>query len=141
MGKARCRRILWAGLVAVFVVGCAGHSHQEQVLPPPASAESAAAGAMEQGNRLFADHQWEAAKKEYEAAIKIQPSLAEAHYNLALALEQLGSPKEARHHFLEAANLAPGHKVIWDSPPLRRYGNVESESELDSSDVESGHSH
>lgn len=141
MGKARRRRTLWAGLVAVFVVGCAGHSHQDQVLPPSASAESAAAGAMEQGNRLFAAHQWEAAKKEYEAAIKIQPSLAEAHYNLALALGQLGSPKEARHHFLEAANLAPGHKVIWDSPPLRPYGNPESESGSEAPEAGAGHSH
>ena len=30
----------------------------------------------------------------------------------------------AKPHFIEAANLAPGHKVIWNSPPLRRYGNV-----------------
>ena len=141
MGKARRRRILWAGLVAVFVVGCAGHSHQDQVLPPPASAESAVVGAMEQGNRLFAAHQWEAAKKEYEAAIKIQPSLAEAHYNLALTLEQLGNPKEARHHYLEAANLAPGHKVIWNSPPLRRYGNVQPESEYEASESGGGHGH
>ena len=141
MGKARRRRILWAGLVAVFVVGCAGHSHQDQVLPPPASAESAVVGVMEEGNRLFTAHQWEAAKKEYEAAIKIQPSLAEAHYNLALALGQLGSPKEARHHFMEAANLAPGHKVIWDSPPLRPYGDVQSESASDAPGDGAGHSH
>ena len=141
MGKARRRRILWAGLVAVFVVGCAGHSHQDQVLRPPASAESAVVGAMEEGNRLFAAHQWQAAKAQYEAAIRVQPSLAEAHYNLALALGQLGSPKEARHHFLEAANLAPGHKVIWDSPPLRPYGNPESESGSEAPEAGAGHSH
>ena len=141
MGNARRRRILWAGLVAVFVVGCAGHSHQDQVLPPPASAESAVVGAMEEGNRLFAAHQWQAAKAQYEAAIRVQPSLAEAHYNLALALGQLGSPKEARHHFLEAANLAPGHKVIWDSPPLRPYGNPESESGSEAPEAGAGHSH
>ncbi|MEE8612808.1 MAG: tetratricopeptide repeat protein, partial [Nitrospirales bacterium] len=96
---------------------------------------------MEQGTQLFAAHHLEAAKKEYEAAIKIQPSLAEAHYNLALTLEQLGNPKEARHHYLEAANLAPGHKVIWNSPPLRRYGNVQSESEYEASESGGGHSH
>jgi len=135
------RRIFWVGVLGMFAVSCAGHSHQEQVLEPPAAAESAAVGAMEEGNRLYAAHQWQAAKAQYEAAIRVQPSLAEAHYNLALALGQLGSPKEARHHFMEAANLAPGHKVIWDSPPLRRWGDVESESEPDSSDVESGHSH
>ena len=49
--------------------------------------------------------------------------MAEAHYNLALTLVSQGSREEAEHHFIEAANLAPGHKVIWDSPPLRPYGS------------------
>ncbi len=139
MGKASRRRILWAGVFAVLAVGCAGPVHKEQTLRPPAGAEPAARKAMVQGNRFSGAHQLEAAKKEYEAAIKIQPSLAEAHYNLALTLEQLGNPKEARHHYLEAANLAPGHKVIWNSPPLRRYGDVQSESEA--SESSGGHSH
>ncbi len=141
MGKARRRRILWVGVFAVLVVGCAGHVHKEQTLRPPAGAEPAARKAMVQGNQFSAAHQLEAAKKEYEAAIKIQPSLAEAHYNLALTLEQLGNPKEARHHYREAANLAPGHKVIWNSPPLRRYGNVQPESEYEASESGGGHSH
>ena len=135
------RRIFWVGVLGMFVVGCAGHNHQEQVLKPPAAAESAAVGAMEEGNRLHAAHQWQAAKAQYEAAIKIQPALAEAHYNLALTLDMLGEAAVAYRHYMKAADLAPGHKVIWDSPPLRRWGDVESESELDSSDVESGHSH
>jgi len=54
--------------------------------------------------------------------------LAEAHYNLALALEKLGEKAEARKHYVAAANLAPGNKVIWDAPPLRKY---ESELTLD----------
>ncbi len=141
MGKARRRCILWAGVFAVLAVGCAGHVHKEQTLRSPAGAEPAARKAMVQGNRFSASHQLEAAKKEYEAAIKIQPSLAEAHYNLALTLEQLGNPKEARHHYLEAANLAPGHKVIWNSPPLRRHGNVQPESESEASESGGGHSH
>jgi Flp pilus assembly protein TadD len=80
---------------------------------------------MEEGNRLFAEGQWERSKQRYEAAITAQPTLAEAHYNLALTLERLGNRAEARRHYLEAANLAPGHKVIWNSPPLRRYGEAD----------------
>ena len=125
----------------MFVVGCAGHRHQEQVLPPPAGAEPAGRMGVEQGNRFFAAHQWEAAKKEYEGALEIQPSLAEAHYNLGLALMRLGDPNEARHHFLEAANLAPGNKVIWNSPPLRRHGNVQTKAEAEATESEGGHSH
>ncbi len=47
----------------------------------------------------------------------------------------------ASQHYLEAANLAPGHKVIWNSPPLRRYGNVQPESESEASESGNGHSH
>jgi len=142
MGNAKSRHILWAGVFAVLAVSCSGHVHKEQTLQPPSGAESATRRAMVQGNRLFAAHQLEAARKEYETAITIQPSLAEAHYNLALTLEQLGNPKEARHHYLEAANLAPGHKVIWNSPPLRRYGNVQPKSEeYEAPESGGGHSH
>ena len=34
--------------------------------------------------------------------------------------------EQARQQFMEAANLAPGDKVIWDSPALSPYGNVEA---------------
>jgi tetratricopeptide (TPR) repeat protein len=81
---------------------------------------------MEEGNRLFEARQFNAAKAQYEAAIKAQPSLAEAHYNLGWALSSLGDDAEAKRHFKEAATLAPGNKVIWDSPPLRQHGQVEA---------------
>ncbi|MGH7165659.1 MAG: tetratricopeptide repeat protein [Nitrospiraceae bacterium] len=87
---------------------------------------------IEEGNHLFAAGQWEPSKQRYEAAIKAQPTLAEAHYNLALALERLGNRAEAKKHYLEAANLAPGHKVIWNSPPLRKHGEVETKADRES---------
>jgi hypothetical protein len=43
-----------------------------------------------------------------------------------LALNALGDTEQARQQFLEAANLAPGDKVIWDSPALRPFGNPDS---------------
>ena len=39
-------------------------------------------------------------------------------------MDKRGDQAGAKKHFIEAANLAPGNKVIWNSPPLRRYGNV-----------------
>jgi len=41
-------------------------------------------------------------------------------------LYALGDAEQARQQFMEAANLAPGDKVIWDSPALRPFGNPES---------------
>ena len=39
-------------------------------------------------------------------------------------MDHMGDGAGAKAHYIKAANLAPGHKVIWNSPPLRRYGNV-----------------
>lgn len=112
-------------LLGWLAAGCATTAHQgERTLHAPPGTPPAAVAAVEEGNRLFAARQWGPAKAQYEAAIRIHPSLAEAHYNLALVLETLGDGQAARSHYMEAATLAPGHKIIWDSPPLREYGNV-----------------
>ncbi len=39
----------------------------------------------------------------------------------------LGEKEEARTHLLQAADLAPGNAVIWDSPVLRPYGEPQKE--------------
>ncbi len=124
-------------LLVVVLGGCASavkpKAEPERTLRPPAGTSSAAVTAMEEGNRLFAAHQWEPAKAQYETAIRVQPSLAEAHYNLALALEMLKDNAGAKAHYIEAANLAPGHKVIWDAPPFRKHGDVKGLTSKDNS--------
>jgi len=113
--------------MGLLVMGCAGPEKKTEAvltLKAPAGTPAAAVSAVEEGNRLFANGQWEPAKTQYEAAIKVQPTLAEAHYDLALALERLGHKKEATAHYKEAANLAPGNKVIWNAPPFRRHGDA-----------------
>jgi Tfp pilus assembly protein PilF len=124
--------------VIMLEMGCAGVAKEERTLRPPTGTAASAAKAVEEGNRLFASRQWEPARTQYESAIKAQPTLAEAHYNLALVLEMLGDDAAARRHYIEAANLAPGHKVIWDSPPLRRHGIVETNPK-DGSLITPGH--
>lgn len=129
--RAKMVVMIWCLMLLGFEGGCAGPMKEERTLRPPAGTVITAATAVEEGNRLFASRQWASAKAQYEAAIKAQPTLAEAHYNLALALEMLGEDGAARRHYIEAANLAPGHKVIWDSPPLRRHGLVDGTSKGD----------
>ena len=43
-----------------------------------------------------------------ESAVRIQPFYAEAHFNLALLLEQTGHPDAALREYEQAANLKPG---------------------------------
>ena len=121
-------RIRWVILVAHFSIvalGCTGPEKvQQPTLQPPAGSNASASADVQKGNTMFEAGRWERARQHYDLAVKTQPDLAEAHYNLALALERLGDHEQAHHHYIEAANLAPGHKIIWNSPPLRRHGNV-----------------
>jgi len=76
-----------------------------------------------QGAQAFQAGQMAEAKNLFGQAVKAAPDSGQAHYNYALALNALGQTDQARQEFIEAANLAPGDKVIWDSPALRPFGN------------------
>ena len=80
----------------------------------------------EQGTQAYQANQFDEAKNYFSQAVAAAPQSGPAHYNYALALNALGESEQARQQFMEAANLAPGDKVIWDSPALRPYGNVEA---------------
>ena len=79
----------------------------------------------EQGTQAYQSRQFDEAKKYFSQAMDLAPQSGPAHYNYALALNALGETEQARQQFLEAANLAPGDKVIWDSPALRPFGSPE----------------
>lgn len=80
----------------------------------------------EQGTQAYQSRQFADAKNYFSQAMAAAPQSGPAHYNYALALNALGDTEQARQQFLEAANLAPGDKVIWDSPALSPYGNPDS---------------
>ena len=111
----------WLGVVGIwFLAACTSPiSKPISVLPAPAGVSSAVATQLERGNDLFAAQKWAEAELVYRQTIATDPTLAEAHYNLATALYRAGNKGEAKKHYMEAANLAPGNKVIWDAPPLR----------------------
>jgi Tfp pilus assembly protein PilF len=77
----------------------------------------------EQGTQAYQAKQFEEAKGFFAQAMAAAPQSGHAHYNYALALNALGDSESARQHFLDAANLAPGDKTIWDSPALAPFGN------------------
>jgi len=107
-------------LLLPMVVACSGQSSKARnVLPAPSGTNPTVATQLEKGNALFASRDLAGAEQAFRQVIIADPALAEAHYNLALTLDRGGNQAEAKKHYIEAANLAPGNKVIWDSPPLR----------------------
>jgi hypothetical protein len=112
-------------LMVMIGLGCASKKPVPMtVLDPPPDVDSHIRLLFNEGNRLFLEGRWQGAQEQFKSAVQQQADLAEAHYNLALSMDRMGDKDGAKKHFIEAANLAPGHKVIWNSPPLRRYGNV-----------------
>lgn len=109
-------------VITAFFVACTS-TPPPTPLPAPPESIPAAATHNKDGLQLFAEGKIHLAGNAFQAALAADPNMAEAHYNLALTLVSTGSRDEAEHHFIEAANLAPGHKIIWDSPALRPYGS------------------
>ncbi len=114
-------RILLTIVICALALGCSGKSATtKNVLPAPSGTKPEAAAQVEKGNTLFASRDFAGAEQAFRQAIVADTALAEAHYNLALTLDRTGQKDEARKHYIEAANLAPGNKIIWDSPPLQQ---------------------
>ncbi|MCX5723941.1 MAG: tetratricopeptide repeat protein [Nitrospirae bacterium] len=109
------------GLIGIgILVACTSPIQKPPtVLPAPSGISPALATQLDRGNALFVAQKWDEAEQVYRQTIAAEPTLAEAHYNLATTLHRAGKTVEAKKHYMEAANLAPGNKVIWDAPPLR----------------------
>jgi Flp pilus assembly protein TadD len=132
-------RILLMLAVCFLVTSCSSQPGKAgNVLPPPSGSNPVAATQIEKGNALFSSRNFAGAEDAFRQALIADSMSAEAHYNLAVTLDRVGQQAEARKHYMEAANLAPGNKVIWDSPPLREKAagfnyNIEKKSYLDPS--------
>src|SRR5262245_31679432 len=115
-------RSLGVIVLLCLLVGCTKNSGPTAtVLTAPGGTKSDGPAQVDRGNSLFASQDWAGAEQAFRQTITADPSLAEAHYNLAVTLDRVGQQAEAKKHYMEAANLAPGNKVIWDSPPLRAH--------------------
>ncbi|MDX2252323.1 MAG: tetratricopeptide repeat protein [Nitrospira sp.] len=123
------KQVVILGMI-IALMGTTGCFSKRKPLVPLAladvDAKSQAVLLTEQGTQAYHAKQFEEAKKLFEQAVSVAPQSGQAHYNYGLALNALGKQDVARQHFLEAANLAPGDQVIWDSPALAPYGDPET---------------
>jgi len=73
------------------------------------------------GHYVQGEGHYKAAQEYFEKAIAANANLVEAHYNLGLALDKLGSHGEAAKHFKMALDLAPDDPRIRDSAILKAH--------------------
>lgn len=111
------------GCFLTMVPGCATPSGPLAVLP---MTSPAAAGHNLEGIQQYHAGKWQAAKSLFESAIRADPGLAEAHFNLALTFHKLGEHREAATHFKRASELAPANKEIVGSSVYRNHLGLSS---------------
>lgn len=64
---------------------------------------------------------WDVAEVHFRKATDVDPALAVAHFNLALALDKLNKHGEATQHFKKALELAPNDPQIAQSQILKAH--------------------
>src|SRR5438876_812082 len=109
-------RITQSAFACLFLtLGGCSYFHAAPALRPALPTNGCKPTAVVDSNKAgiarYNERRMEAAKEKFLAAVEQGPKCAEAHYNLGLVLNYMGAKDEAREHFIEAANLAPGNQV------------------------------
>jgi len=127
-GAMKYLSLLGVTLLFIGAAACSFTSKEKPLVPLALEpgVRPQAVTLTEQGTQAYQAKQFDEAKNYFSQAVAEAPQSGPAHYNYALVLNGMGDTEQARQQFMEAANLAPGDKVIWDSPALRPYGNPES---------------
>lgn len=102
-------------LALAALVGCktTGGQGGEDVIVPPANPE--AVRELVEGARLLASNRRNAqaqAVEHFQAALRIDPNLWEAHYNLAIVARRAGRLDEAITSLLEAKRIDPASREV-----------------------------
>ena len=104
-----------AGGLVLLQYACAINSP----LLAPSGSNGNAARHISEGIAHYEISHWSDAKDHFTSAIEADTNLAEAHFNLGLALNKLNLQSEATAHFKRAAELAPANSAIVQSHAYR----------------------
>jgi Tfp pilus assembly protein PilF len=112
--------ILWGAVLAL--ISCYSRPSGGNAAPAALTA-SGGAGAEQnnEGVSHFEQGHLDVAKGHFEKALAADPNLAEAHYNMALVHDGMGSHEQATEEFKKAAELAPNNPKIVQSEILKKH--------------------
>jgi Flp pilus assembly protein TadD len=85
------------------------------------TANSKAEAHNEEGIEHYNQEHWDVATKHFMEAVKADPTSAEAHYNLALALDKSDDHETAIEHFHKAKKLGKDNPEIQQSEILKAH--------------------
>jgi Flp pilus assembly protein TadD len=111
-------------LVVSFMSAAGGNSWADMGKAAPAlqvAAGSKAEAHSKEGIEHYNLGHFDVALKHFQTAVKDDPQSAEAHYNLALALDGTGDHKGATEHFKTAHDLGKNNQDIQNSDILKKH--------------------
>lgn len=114
-------RVALFALVLAFTSGTALADMGKGAAPLSVAAGSPADMHNKEGIEHFNQSHWDVAMKHFKGAVEADPKSAEAHYNLALALDKSGDHKMATEHFKKALELGKDKPEIANSDILKKH--------------------
>ena len=118
------KKLRGVAVIAISLMFVVGHTWAQMGKTSPAlkaAAGSKAEGHMNEGIDHYNQGHWDVAQKHFSEAAKDDPKSAEAHYNLALALDKAGDHKGATEHFKTAFDLGKDNPEIQNSGILKAH--------------------
>ena len=88
---------------------------------PSGSPSKEAAMKNDEGVSHLKQEHWDTSATFFREAIAISSNMPEAHFNLALVLDEMGNHPEATEHFKTAKELAPNNPKIAENEILKKH--------------------
>ena len=113
------RLILWTSFVAFITLVGFGAGMAATAPALMTASDSKAHAANSEGIEHYNQEHWDVALGHFKKAIEADPGSAEAHYNLALALDKTEQHKAAAMEFKKAQDLGKDNPDIQNSKILQ----------------------
>jgi Tfp pilus assembly protein PilF len=107
------------GVLLMAAIAWADMGKTAPALPAPSG--SKAESAIKEGMIHYEQGHWDVAKKHFEKAVQADDQSAEAHYDLALALDKSGDHQAAIQHFKAAQQYGKDNPEIQNSGILQAH--------------------
>ena len=118
------RRVVGLAVMTAWMVMMTGSGWADMGKTAPAlkaAPGSKAEAHLKEGIDHYDQGHFDVALKHFTAAVKEDPQSAEAHYDVALALDKIGDHKAASEHFKKAAELGQNNPEIQNSGILKAH--------------------
>ncbi len=113
--------VVLGGILAMGTAVSAGADMGKTAPALPAPSGSKAEIPIKEGMAHYNQGHWDVAKKHFQQAVETDQQSAEAHYNLALALDKSGDHQTAIEHFKAAKDLGKDNPEIQNSGILQAH--------------------